>query len=271
MTTAADVESYRRGVNDLSTLALRDVNEVLSFLGDADPVTVRNSLIQLLPEVVGPYITASGDLAATWYEDLRAASVGGTYYATSSGELNQARIDKLVRYGVKPLFGQSDAMVLSLIGGGVQRMVFGAGRTTITDNVMRDRVRVGYARIPRADCCAFCGLLASRGAAYNSAASAGGVVGRGVDASVTAGKRGGQGKGVKARGSRALGSDKYHDFCHCTVAPVFVGDTFQKATEEKFMGLYTGVESRTGEPHPIGVSVNLKDVLADWRHTHGTK
>lgn len=260
MTTAVDVTAYGRSVDDLTTLALRDTQGLLLSLGDTDPVAVRNALIRALPEVVGPYLTASGDLAATWYEDLRAAAVGGQFYAASSAVVDDARVESLVRWGVKPLFGSSGSTVLSLLGGGVQRMVANAGRDTIIDNVMGDRVRVGYARIPRVGCCAFCSMLASRGAAYNSAESAGGVGGRGVDASVTAGKRGGQGKGVKARGSRSLGSKDYHDFCRCRVVPVFVGDTFHKEVEEKHLALYPG----TG-------GGSTKEVLAQMREENGTR
>jgi hypothetical protein len=266
MTTMADIEAYRRGSSDLTALALREVNDVLSFLGDANPVTVRNSLIQLLPEIVGPYITASGELAATWYEDLRSSSVGGTYYATASGELNQARINSLVRYGVKPLFGQSSSTVLSLIGGGVQRMVSGAGRATIADNASRDRVRVGFARIARPDACAFCGMLASRGAEYASEASAGGVVGRGVSAASTKGKAGGQGKGLRGRGSRAIGSNDYHDSCHCVVAPVFRGDTFATEAAAPFKALYDDAFEINE-----GGAISAKETLANWRQVHGTK
>ena len=265
MTTTADIDAFRGGVNDLSTLAFREVNNLLSFLGDADPVTIRNSLVQMLPEVIRPYITASGNLAATWYEDLRAAAVGGTFYATASGELNKVRLDALVGYGVQPLFGQSTSTVLSLLGGGVQRMIAGASRDTIYDNVMSDRVRVGFTRIPRAGCCAFCGMLASRGAVYRSESSAGGVVGRGVDASVTRGKVGGQGKGVKARGGRALGENKYHDFCHCVAAPVFAGDTFHQETQAKFNEMYL----ETGGI--VNGATNAKATLASWREVHGTK
>lgn len=260
LTTLASVNEFRRATDDLTTIALGEVNDLLAFLGDAPPVTVRNSLIQLLPEVVGPYLTASGDLAATWYEDLRAASVGGSYYATSSGAVNQARIDSLVRFGVKPLFGQSESTVLSLIGGGVQRLIAGAGRTTIENNAMRDRVRVGFARIPRPGCCAFCSLLAGRGAVYSSEAAAGGVQGRGVSAESTAGKRGGQGKGVKARGSRAIGSNSFHDFCRCVTAPVFTGDTFHKAVVAEHEAKYPGIGSGT-----------TKSVLAEMREMHGIK
>ena len=268
MTTAAEIAAYGRGVNDITTLALRDVNDVLTFLGDADPITIRKSLIQLLPEIVSPYITASGDLAATWYEDLRASAVGGSYYATSSGAVNQARIDSLVGYGVKPLFGQSSSTVLTLIGGGVQRMIAGAGRDTISANITKDKVRVGYSRIPRAGCCSFCGMLASRGATYRTEAAAGGVVGRGVDASTTAGKVGGQGRGTKARGSRSIGSNDYHDNCHCVATPVFRGgdNDYIKSTEAHYKGLYDAAF----ELNDTG-AISAKETLANWRQVNGTK
>lgn len=260
MTTLAQVAEYRSTMNELSTLAIADVNAVLRSLEGRDPVEVRNTLIVALPEVVGPYITTSGELTATWYEDLRRAAVGGTFYATALGAVNAQQFEALTRWGVKPLFGEGGSTVLSLLGGGVQRMVAGAGRDTIVGNTQRDRVRVGYARIPRSDCCAFCGMLASRGAVYNSRGSAGGVRGRGVDAAQTAGRRGGQGQGVKARGSRSVGSDKYHDFCRCVAAPVFVGDTFHQGVQKQFEELYR----QTG-------GSDTKSTLASWREEHGTK
>lgn len=266
MTTMADVEAYRRGSSDITALVLREVNDVLSFLGDGNPVVIRDSLIQLLPEIVGPYIAASGELAATWYEDLRSSAVGGTYYATASGELNQARIDSLVRYGVQPLFRQSSSTVLSLIGGGVQRMVSGAGRATIANNASNDRVRVGFARVARSDACSFCGMLASRGAVYRSEAAAGGVVGRGVSAASTAGKVGGQGRGVKARGSRMLDSSKYHDSCHCVGVPVFRGDTFVTESAAPFKAMYDAAFELNGNG-----AISAKETLAQWRQVHGTK
>lgn len=267
MTTEAVVSAYGRGVNDITTLALRDVNELLAFVSDANPTIVRDSLVQLLPQVIEPYILASGELAATWYEDLRASAVAGTFYATSSGELNQARVRALVGYAVKPLFGQSSSTVLTLMGGGVQRMVSGAGRDTISANIGRDRVRVGFARIPRTGCCSFCAMLASRGAVYASEASAGGVVGRGVDASVTAGRVGGQGRGVRARGNRAIGSNDYHDFCNCVATPVFQGgdNAFVNSTADKYKSLY----DEAFELNATG-AISEKETLSSWRQVHGT-
>lgn len=241
MASLQQVNDYRTAVVDLSTLAIADLNEALSFVAEESPVNQRNSLIQLLPDVVTPYVTAAGDLAATWYEDLRSAAVGGSFYATADAAVSTAQISALVRYGVKPLFGQSSSTVLSLMGGGLQKLVAGAGRSTIDTNIARDRVRVGYARVPQAGCCAFCGLLASRGAVYGSARAAG------------------EGK-------------KYHNFCRCVAVPVFEGGDNSAYTETraKFLELYRQtdglVENKDGQK-----VTRLKATLSSWRSVHGTK
>lgn len=235
MTTATDVASYRRAVDDLTTLALSDFYGLLASLDGLSGEATRNGLIAALPEVMDPYITSTGEISAAWYEELRAQAVGGTYYASTPATVNPQQVEALVRWGVKPLFELSDATVLSLIGGGLQKIIAGAGRDTIETNVMQDPVRVGYSRIPRPNCCAFCGLVASRGAAYTSAESA----------------------GIRS---------KFHDFCRCVVAPVFEGDTFHKDVEKQFLDKYL----ETAVSTPSG-SVSTKGSLAAWRKEFGTR
>lgn len=260
MVAASDIAAFRTALDQLSVVSFAQIKALLGQVDDANPLLIRDRLLEAFPEVIAPYVTASGELSAAWYEDLRAGMVGGSYAASVTTQVAPERVDALVRYSLKPLFQGSSSTVLNLLAGGTQRIIANAARDTIIGNVMGDRVRVGYARIPRVGCCAFCSMLASRGAVYNSRESAGGVVGRGVDASVTAGKRGGQGKGVKARGERELGSNKYHDFCRCLPAPVFVGDTFHKEVEEKHMGLYLN-----------GGGDTTKEALANMRAENGTR
>lgn len=219
--TVAQVNEYRTALDDLTTLSIADLSAALTALEGADPVLIRRTLIDALPDVVGPYVTSAGELTATWYEDLRAEAFGGTFYATTQSNLTDDRIDSLVRWGVRPLFDQSDSTPLSLIGGGVQRLIAGAARDTIDGNARQDPASVSWARQARPDACEFCTMLAGRGAVYRSREAAGMVIGRGVDPSATAGRRGGQGRGVVGRGNRAIGSDQYHDWCRCTAVPTY--------------------------------------------------
>ena len=96
---------------------------------------------------------------------------------------------------------------------------------------------MGYQRVPAAGCCPFCALLATRGAAYTSAESAGGVVGRGSPIPGTP-RRGGQAKGIRPRGSRTVGQ-AFHDNCSCRVVAVDRGNAVEMGEHaEQYMDAY---------------------------------
>ncbi|WP_030143880.1 hypothetical protein [Mycetocola saprophilus] len=226
MTTAVQVARFRAATDALSLAATGEAVALFREVAQPNPVAVRKALIKGLPAVLQPYITASGELSAVWYEDLRREAVGAGFYAEPIDTLADGLVSGIARHAVSPLFGQGNATVASLLAGSVQKAVAGAGRSTIDSNVRRDRVKVAYARVPQAGCCAFCAMLASRGAVYGSERSAGGVVGRGVEAhrahSSSGRYIGMRGGGTKVQGVQALGS-QYHSFCRCTATPVFQG------------------------------------------------
>lgn len=266
MTTLADVEAYSLAIDDLSTLAFADIESLLNSLDASDPIALREALLDLLPEVVQPYLTGSGDLAAVWYEELRNQTERARMAAVVAGtEINGQQLSVMTRRAMAPLFGQSESTVLSLLTGSVQRLIANAGRDTIRANVMQDRIRVGYGRVPKAGCCAFCSMLASRGAVYNSADSAGAVRGRGMEIGSTDGRRGGQARGVNARGNQALG-DRFHDHCKCVVAPVFVGDTYYTDVRQEHEAIY-----RENIVFRDDRSVDTKATLASMRADAGIK
>lgn len=225
-----ETAEFRSTVTQLSTLAERDLASLLASLEGRSPDEIRDALLELMPAVTSPYVVAASEVAAAYYEDARAAAVGGSFYATADGAVNQERLDALVRWGVKPLYGQSEATVLSLIGGGLQRVVATAARSTIDRNARDDAARgrvaaTSWSRVARPGACEWCSMLAGRGPVYRSAASAGAVVGRGVDPSEAfnpdgSRKRGGIGGGVSARGVQSMAAS-YHDNCHCLAQPTF--------------------------------------------------
>lgn len=267
MTTLQDVAAFRSAVGDLTAVALDDVAGLLGAMSMDDPVVFRNFVLDTLPELVAPYLTASEELAAVWYEELRNQVERASFYAVTRGRpLDQAQVDAMVRRAMAPLFGKSDSDVFTLLSGSVQRLVSDAARNTVIDNVARDRIRVGYARIPQAGCCAFCAMLASRGAVYRDEMSAGGVTGRGMEIGATEGRRGRQAQGVKTRGKQNLG-DAYHDFCRCTVAPVFMGDTFAQDTAEQYLQMYQESVKSSGRYS----AVDTKATLAEMRREHGLR
>lgn len=219
---------YRRTLDGLTQTAIRQIASLLRAVGSDDPVTVRNALIEYMPDIVVPHLTSAGELAATWYEDLREIT-GVTGYARTADMPDQGRYDSLARWGVRPLTGQSGGTVLSLVGGGVQRMIANAGRDTVNVNARTDAGRgeiaaTSWSRHARPGACEFCTMLAGRGPVYRSAAAAGAVIGRGSERTGydDDGNRltGGIGEGIHARGAQELEAD-YHDHCRCVAKATF--------------------------------------------------
>lgn len=250
MSAKTMVAEHRSQLLQLRGLATADVARLLAEVIREPVADVRNALIEVLPDLLAPYRTASGELAAVLYEDLRAdASVRGTFYAESAApELDVQRVRSTAGWAVDPLVPvastidaldergypvlsrvmsePNEAAVLSRLAGSVSRMVMEPSRETMQLNGARESVR--FQRMARPGACAFCGMLASRPPwmAYRSSESAGGVVGRGSEHTGfdAADNRlsGGIGGGIVARGKADLG-DSYHDDCRCVVMPLHPG------------------------------------------------
>ena len=273
--TRSDVEAYQSVIDGLSAVAFAQVKALLQDVDNPNPIAFRDSVLAIYPELLQPYASAASEVAAEWYTTLRGnAGVTRPFSPILAPDIPTDQLDAGVRYSLTPLFRPQEfigADVLSLLAGFTQKMIANQGRDTVTRSAVADPVRVGYARIPRTGCCAFCGLMASRGAVYRSEASAGGVVGRGVDPESTAGKRGGQGKGVRLRGAQAAGK-KFHDHCRCVVAPQFVGgdNEYMKYTANTFTELYQQSVETVKNKDGFAVT-DLKSTLATWRAENGSK
>ncbi len=187
MPSLADIATFQGAIHDLNILAIADLVSLWGHVGDQKPDAVQSALVAAVPAVIAPYIGASGDLAAQWYDDLAPES---SFTATPAALPPVDQLEASVRWAVGPLYGRGEAPVLDLLGGSMQRYVFGGARDTIVTNAHREGVR--WARQASASACAFCRMLASRGAVYGSAA-------------------------------KAMAS---HDNCRCAAVPLRKGDTY---------------------------------------------
>ncbi len=88
--------------------------------------------------------------------------------------------------------------------GAARRLVLGGARDTSHLTIAQSPAIVGYRRETRGKPCAFCAMLASRGAVYKSESIAGAATGT---------------RGTRDRGER------YHDSCHCQPVPVYSHDS----------------------------------------------
>lgn len=146
--------------------------EALAFITDA------------YPALIDPYLKASGELTAQWYSEQPAAPVrpGVGEFVPVPAPLLPA--DRLAVSGRWAILQSQPSAALS---NSATRAVFDQSRLTVISNVERERVK--WARHASANACAFCRLLATRGAVYGSK-------------------------------SKAL---KAHDACKCLAVPVRTG------------------------------------------------
>lgn len=282
MTSLAEVRGYRTSVDGLTLAMVTELELFLSQfdLSTVDPATLRQALIEYLPGIIGPYADAADVLASGWFQEVvEAGGIRAT--VVQSPDLAPARVEALSRWVVRPLTEQSNSTVLSLLAGAAQRIVADAGRDVIRESVTATNASYGrrvtlFARVPQPGCCAFCAMLASRGFVYSSESAAGSVTGRGVDASVTAGRRGGQGRGVRARGVAQLG-DSYHDFCRCVVTPSTDRDPWMRDLIQEYQDMYymalTNKDSTPGRSGLVfgNAVVDTEATLAEMRRQQGIR
>lgn len=139
------------------------------------PYDFEQLLMQVLPALADRFGNVAAVAAADWYEDTRAAMVGGSFTAPVARANLEAAAGSarwLAHTGADPRgsFGRAAASL--------DRHVKNAGRDTIAAAMRADPTRPRWARVMRGrETCGWCRMLASRGFVYESAQSAGGEAG----------------------------------------------------------------------------------------------
>lgn len=191
----SEVVRYQSSLTDLVTLTIAELVAWWRSLDLADVVGVAGDTRDFLPALMDGYSPLASDVAAAFYDDARIeADARGAFVAVPARRPSGDLIQATTSWAVAPLFReQSDPeLALSRLSGGSQKIVADVARDTVVDSVEQDPAKPTFARHASANACAFCRLVASRGAVYRSARSAG-------------------------------DGHKYHDHCHCVVVPVWDG------------------------------------------------
>ncbi|OBA62194.1 hypothetical protein A5780_19235 [Nocardia sp. 852002-20019_SCH5090214] len=254
-------------VNDL---AAADLDALWQQASELPTGEFADYVTQAFPELADPYAAMAAELAATWYAD----SLSITDYVPVPGPLPIR--EQLIKSALWAL-GGNGTVALDRLKGTMQRSVFDGARQTILDNVNQEGAR--WARYASPNACAFCGLMASRGAVYTSEAAALKVVGRGKEMTLqerrirAAGGTRFQGRniagGIKARGTQKLG-DKYHDRCHCIAVEVRPGSEYQPPPHvQKWDEAYVAATRETRGKGEHG-AIDVNAVLAHMRASLGT-
>lgn len=213
---------YSMLLERLSGAALVELDRVMASVALESPAVQREALMDLLPLLGDQYVGASSLVSAEFFTELQAMNeIRKPVAAEVLDGVDTGRWHSLTRWGTQPsIFEQGGAaLVYSMLAGGLTKILTEASADTMIGNA-ENQGGMRSQRVPRPGCCAFCAMLASRFAGYTSQKSAKFVVGRGIPVGQGRGKGSkGQGRGIKARGSRALG-EKFHDYCRCRIVVV---------------------------------------------------
>lgn len=241
MSTAERVAEFRQAQKDLLALAYRDL---VTFWRTVDPTDARSAVLALeayLPELIQTYGEAGATVAADFYEELRDQSPAArrAYAAILGDAVPAEQIRASARWAADPLFSaRPDATAaLARVVSMTDRYVKASSRNTVTSNIARDPAEARFARVPTGrTTCAFCLLLASRGAVYASKSSAGDDM------------------------------NKYHSHCDCIATPVWDGDALPY-DREGMLATY----KRALRESPTGDLKGADGVLSKIREIEGVR
>lgn len=177
MATAAQVAQQRRAQRKVANLASNRIASLWPRLPLDSPKDMRTALAPRLVATISTFSRISGAVAADYFDELRRdARAAGTYAAAIAAPVSVERITNRMGWALSPLYNDGDAVApVSRLVSIVDEYVLQGGRDTIAHATARDPSRPRYARVPSGShTCAFCQMLASRGAVYRSPESAGG-------------------------------------------------------------------------------------------------
>lgn len=233
---ARSVARYRAAQAGLVRLLLRDLRGLRRLVSPRRLQPSVRAWIEAATALVEQHAVVAATLAADFYDGERAdAAVPGSFTVPLADPPPSEQTTQSLRWATKDLWPRADGdatlvqqepvdvrldAAMARAEGVVERLVLNAGRDTMREAVRRDREAVAWARAAALGCCSFCALMASRGATYHTAGTAG-------------------------REANELfegeGRAKFHNWCRCTIVPVFRGQRFQLSPHaQEWADLYTG-------------------------------
>lgn len=210
-----DSSRYRAARISLTRLLVRDVRSLRRLIL---PSRLRESVpdwLAAMNTVIDQYSRTSAALAAEFYDAQReAAGAPGPFTVPVVEPPPEEQTQASLRWATKDLWprepeeatpAQLQPMDVRLDQAEVkteqvaQKLVADTGRGTVREAVRRDRQATAWARSAALGACAFCKMLASRGAVFK----------------------------------QDTADFRAHDGCHCGVIPVFRGQRFEPSPQAR--------------------------------------
>ena len=166
MATQADIELVRKALNGLSDRAKVDLVEMWSAIDHTDYRQVRRLVAQSWPMLVGKYGEIAAALAADMFR-LQAEVLGIKARLEVADGVNPDRANARANWALTQPDQFGNLVVL------LDELVKQPYRSTFQDSAVKSGA--AWARVPSgSEACAFCLMLASRGAVYHTKQTAGG-------------------------------------------------------------------------------------------------
>lgn len=159
--------SLRSETAKVVDLASRDLSRLWRLV--AAGASAGEALHDLLPAIVREYGALGGALAAEWYDEQREkAGVPRSFVAVPVAPDDRGA-HALIGWALKE--AAYDAALQALILGGVQRRIADHVRYTVSGNSIADPSARGWQRVSGGNACAFCSMIAARGAVFSEASA----------------------------------------------------------------------------------------------------
>jgi hypothetical protein len=157
-------------VADIVAVAQDELTASWSDLPIEDGAATKRGLTGLLRELLETFAPLAAGAGADWYAEARAeAGVVKRFTPSLVVPVIAPQIEANAGWAVGPLFGNADPdLALRRSAGVLQKLTANADRATILTNARRDPAKPRWYRGASAKCCAFCAMVASRGAMYRS-------------------------------------------------------------------------------------------------------
>ena len=238
MISATQWEAYNKAVAKITDEAKDATSKQLaSWLAehDATVAEARAAAQRILAANAELYSQQAAALAAEWYDAQGKATGMKLDRAVTSVTVDRDSLSKTVRYQAQKLIDGDVGGFCDAVGEWAENEAKRALNATIMANAKRDRRKgVRFARVTSGrNTCAFCLMLAGRGAVYHTRQSAGEL-------------------------------NRFHRHCSCKIVPCYSGNKYEVLVEGHDPKEAKRLWSKVAELDAMdGVAANLKQAAKD--------
>lgn len=229
----AAAQGHRRSQLKIRARYLREFMDLWPVLNKASSSDDVARWLRLNVALVRRWQQPSRALAVEFYRSQHMAQLGRPAALKTAPEMPAEQITRnllgrgpgvlrrLEAKGLTELIAEERAQAAAAASG--SRMVLAGGR-----QALEVQTALGFMRVTDGDPCYFCAMLASRGAVYQTAGTAG-----------------------REANDRFAGEGlfKFHDDCGCSILPIFSRTDFMSDEASRYRAIWDATYGKTGKTH----------------------